>query len=292
MRLPSPKSAAVASGLLFAAFAAPVPAPAASAPAASVPVASVPAPSAPAPSAPAASGSDLAAHRALYQLTLGSAQGDVAAATGTMAYEVLDACDGWATRQRLDMTVTNRDGQDIKMVSDYTTWESKNGTRLRFQTKQTTDTAVTSEVAGEATKSAASGSVQYTTPADTRIDLPPGTLFPMEHTGAIIAGAEAGKKFLAIPLFDGTSAEGAQNSSIAITSWEGPKADKWPDLAKLPSGKVHVAFFDRKDSAQQPDYEVTMRYWQNGVADDLAMDFGDFTMNGKLVEFKLQPSGC
>ena len=267
MRLPSPTSAAVAAVLSCAAFAAPAP-------------------------APAASVSDLAAHRALYQLTLGTAKGDVSAATGTMAYEVLDACDGWATRQRLDMTVTNRDGQDVKMVSDYTTWESKNGTRLRFQTKQTTDTAVTSEVAGEASKSATGGEVHYTTPADSRIDLPPGTLFPMEHTGAIIAGAEAGKKFLAIPLFDGTSQEGAQNSSIAITSWEGPKPDQYPDLAKLPSGRVHVAFFDRKDSAQQPDYEVSMRYWENGVADDLAMDFGDFLMNGKLVEFKLQPSGC
>ena len=40
-----------------------------------------------------------------------------------MGYEVIDACDGWAVRQRLQMTVTNRDGQDIEMVSDYATWE-------------------------------------------------------------------------------------------------------------------------------------------------------------------------
>lgn len=242
----------------------------------------------------AATTAGLAAHRALYTLTLGASKGDIAGATGTMAYEVLDACDGWATRQRLDMTVTNRDGQDIKMVSDYTTWEAKDGLRLRFQTRQTTDTAVTSEVAGEATLPAAgeAGVVHYKVPSDSIRDLPAGTLFPMAHTAAIIAGAEAGKKFLAIPLFDGTSPDGAQNSSIVITSWGGPQANRWPDLASLPSGRVHVAFFDRKEASQQPDYEVGMRYWQNGVADDLAMDFGDFTMNGKLTEFMPHAPGC
>ena len=246
------------------------------------------------PAIVAAATTGLAAHRALYTLTLGHSKGDVAGATGTMAYEVLDACEGWATRQRLDMTITNRDGQDIKMVSDYTTWEAKDGLRLRFQTKQTTDTAVTSEVAGEATLPAAgeAGTVHYKVPAETTRDVPAGTLFPMAHTAAIIAGAEAGKKFLTIPLFDGTSADGAQNSFVVITGWNGPMANRWPDLASLPSGRVHVAFFDRKATSQQPDYEVGMRYWQNGVADDLAMDFGDFVMNGKLAEFMPHPAGC
>ena len=32
-----------------------------------------------------------------------------------------------------------------------------------------------------------------------------------------------------------------------------------------------------------------MRYWENGVADDLRMDFGDFVMDGKLTQLKLPP---
>ena len=55
------------------------------------------------------------AHKALYTLTLDNAKGnDVIAARGTMGYEVTDACDGWAVRQRLRMTITNTDGQDIE----------------------------------------------------------------------------------------------------------------------------------------------------------------------------------
>ena len=42
----------------------------------------------------------------------------------------------------------------------------------------------------------------------------------------------------------------------------------------------------------QPTYEVAMRYWENGVADDLKMDFGDFVMDAKMKEFAPQPHKC
>src|ERR1700712_4038719 len=92
------------------------------------------------------------AHRALYTLTLASAKsGDVVAAHGTIGYEVTDACDGWAVRQRLRMTISNSDGQDIEMASDYATWEAKDGLKFRYHVRQMTDTAVTSQTDGEAT---------------------------------------------------------------------------------------------------------------------------------------------
>lgn len=235
----------------------------------------------------------LAAHQAAYDLELETARADVIGASGKMAYEVTDACDGWAVRQRLEMTVTNREGQEENMVSDYTTWESKDGKRLRFRLKQLTDDAVTSEVAGEATKDDdGTGTAHFTLPEDSTKPLPKGTLFPMAHTQALLTAAKDGKKFLALPLFDGTSAAGAQDSTVAIAAWTPPATTKWKDLDALNSARVRIAFFDRDNTNQQPDYEVGMRYWSNGVADDLSMDFGDFVMRAKLAKFRLSPSGC
>ena len=247
------------------------------------------------PAAAIAAPVELAAHRATYTLALdNSRDGNVSAVRGTMAYEVTDACDGWAVRQRLDMTLSSRDGQDVQMVSDYLTWESKDGTKLRFHMKQTTDTAVTEQVEGSASIPApgSAGEIHYTLPKDTTMAIPAGTLFPMAHTAAIITAAEAGKKFLTLPLFDGTGADGAQNTSIFISNWGGPSAAPYPALAELPSGRVRVAFFPRTEQAQQPDYEVGMRYWSNGVADDLNMDFSDFVVNGKLATFSQPASHC
>ncbi len=237
----------------------------------------------------------LAAHRATYTLSMDQARsGSVSGVTGTMAYEVTDACDGWAVRQRLDMTLSSRDGQDVKMVSDYLTWESKDGTQLRFHMKQTTDTAVTEQVEGDASMPSpgAAGSIHYTLPEDTTTPIPAGTLFPMAHTAAILAAAEEGKKFLTLPLFDGTGADGAQNTSVFISSWGPPSAAPYPELAELPSGRVRVAFFARTADAQKPDYEVGMRYWSNGVADGLNMDFSDFVVNGKLSSFTEPAPHC
>ncbi len=245
----------------------------------------------PAP-APAAA-IELAGHKAVYDLTLDKVRGDVTGAGGTMSYEVVDACDGWAVHQRLNMTITNRDGQDIEMVSDYTTWESKDGRQLRFRMRQTTEQAVTTDVAGEAElDGAGGGTVRYSQPEGQTKALGKGTLFPMAHTEEIIRAAMAGKRFIALPLFDGTGAEGAQDSTVAVASWGGPEPGRWPDLAKLASGRVHVAFFDQAGNSQQPEYEVSMRYWANGVADDLLMDFGDFAMRGRLSTLALQPKGC
>lgn len=229
----------------------------------------------------------LAAHRAFYNLTLASARdGDVTAARGTMGYEVIDACDGWAVRQRLAMTITNTDGQDIEMVSDYATWESKDGLKFRFHMKQTTDSAVTSQTDGDAflERTGGPGEVHYTAPKDTTMKLPPGTLFPMAHTSAIIEAAETGKRFLALPLFDGTDDGGVEDSSIVILDWKKPEANKYPLLAGLPSTRVRLAFFDHSATAEVPTYQVGMRYWENGAADNLQMDFGDFVMDGKLSE--------
>ena len=271
--------AALASVLLIAA--APAPSPIVSEPAAADPLRAI--------------AGKLAAHRAMYRLKLdGTPTGDVVAASGTMGYEVQDACDAWATRQRLDMTITNSDGQDVQMISDYATWESKDGLRMRFHMRQTTDSAVTQQLDGDAflTRIGGPGTVHYTSPANSAKDLPAGTLFPMTHTAAIVVGAEAGKRFLAIPLFDGTGPDGAQDSFVVITSWSHPQQNQYPALAALPSGRVHIAFFDRAKGTEEPDYQVAMRYWENGIADDLRMDFGDFVMDGKLSSLALPPSHC
>lgn len=245
--------------------------------------------------APAAEPIHLAAHHALYSLTLESARSsDILGANGTMGYEVQDACDGWAVRQRLDMHIANSDGQTIEMVSDYATWESKDGLRLRFHMRQTTDTAVTSQTDGDAKlqKAGGSGVAHYTTPKQADVSLPPGTLFPMAHTAALLAAAEAGQKYLNLPLFDGTDENGAEISSIAITSLMKPEQVKWTALSGLASTRVNIAFFGMDEKDMLPDYDVAMRYWMNGVADDLRMDFGDFVMKAKMTEFTPQPRRC
>jgi hypothetical protein len=231
----------------------------------------------------------LAAHHAVYALTLDTTkEQDVLAATGTMTYDVTDGCSAWTTSQHLVIDLTNKNGQDVHMVSDYATLESKDGTHLDFHSKQVTDQAVTDQLDGTATldHSGGKGVALFTSPQKSEALLPEGTLLPMAHTNALIDAAIAGKRFLSVPLFDGTSATGAQDTFVTIESWKPPAPETWTALSSLPFGRVHIAFFDRTQASETPNYEIGMTYFANGVADNLIMDFGDFSMDGKLSQFE------
>jgi hypothetical protein len=243
----------------------------------------------------------LAAHRAAYRLTLSRARepGNIARAEGAMAYEVIDACDGWATRQRFSLTLTDREGTEVETASDYATYESKDGRRLRFTLTQMTQGAVTTRIAGEAEIGPdGSGVVRYTDPEVKEERLPPGTMLPNHHTIVTLNAARAGQRLVVGPLFDGTSEDGAQDTTTVLSAWDAPRAvEGFPTLSPLGSVRMRIAFFDREAQSQgggatTPSYEVSLRYWENGVADQLLMDFREFVVDGRMVKLEDVPGGC
>ncbi|MBP0443532.1 cell envelope integrity EipB family protein [Roseomonas sp. SSH11] len=243
---------------------------------------------------------DMVAHRAAYRLSFDKARdnSDVARAEGAMLFEVLDACDGWASRQRLTMRLQDRDGQTLETASDYSTWESKDGRRLRFSLTQMTAGAVSNRVSGEAVlQPDGSGTATYENPRPSQETLPAGTLLPMAHTIRAIEAARANQRILNVPLMDGTSDDGAQDSTTILSQW-GRDADakaRFPLLANQESGRMRIAFFGKDSNgggASSPDYEVGLRYYANGVADELNMDFGEFSVNGRLETLEAIPGGC
>ncbi len=237
----------------------------------------------------------LAAHHAVYALSLNTAREQtVTEAHGTMSYDVVDSCSAWTTAQHLVIDLTNKDGQEVHMVSDYATIESKDGVHLEFHSKQVTDQAVTAQLDGTAVleHSGGRGHADFTSPEKKQVLLPEGTLLPMAHTGALLDAAMSGKKFLSVPLFDGTGTDGAQDTFVTVESWHAATGQKWAALSPLASGRVHIAFFDRGSATETPDYEIGMQYFANGVADNLAMDFEDFAMDGKLQTLDMHPAHC
>jgi hypothetical protein len=237
----------------------------------------------------------MAPHRAVYRLMLDTTRdrGGVQEVEGAMIFEVVDACDGWATRQRMTMTIRDRDGTGVEMNTDYSTFESKDGRSLRFSMTQMTEGAVTQRVSGEA----GGGRIVFQDPAPHEIALPPGTLFPMAHTIRVLAAAQAGERIVVVPVMDGSTEDGPQDTTtLVLGGWQQPPAQA-PHalLAGLGFARMKIAFFEPgqpQDGAATPSYEVALRYWANGVADELLMNFGDFSVRGGMVELQALPGGC
>ncbi len=257
------------------------------------------APAAAAPLAPLTARS-LASHRGVYSLTLDRARENatIVDVSGAMLFELIDACESWTTRQRFTMTLRNREGTELETGSDYATLESMDGRNLRFSLTQMTQGAVESRVAGQAELTAdGSGVARYSEPEVKELPIPPGTLLPNTHTIATLNAARAGQRLLVAPIFDGTTADGAQQTTTVMSPWQGPQpVPEAPSLSTLGSSRMRIAFFEpdgeQAGGARTPSYEVSLRYFENGVADDMIMDFGDFTVRAKLVKLEDAPGGC
>ncbi|MCQ9155030.1 EipB family protein [Acidomonas methanolica] len=235
----------------------------------------------------------LAPHVIRYELSLSRASdGDTVDGSGTMTYHVADECESWSAGQHLRLHTVTRDGGATDSVSDYATLESKDGAHFVFHTEEADDGRVRSKVEGEADR-LPDGRVlvHFRQPAVKTVELPRGTLFPLAHTEAIIEAAREGRTSLAPLLFDGTTTDGAFYTYVTLGHWQPLPAD--PVVPHQGAVNAHVAFYSMAPGTVTPDFELGSRYFQDGVADRLMMDFGSFQLGGKVVSFRLgAPARC
>lgn len=245
---------------------------------------------------PAAPESQLTGQDTVYTLTLSKLRThDITGATGRLQLQMVDGCTGWASHQQMTVIIRNVDGSLSKSVSDYTTWESKNGKMLTFSVSQGDGSGAMKVVdSGTATHTGPDdrGVVKFNVPAGLVVSLPAGTLFPMQHTEALLAAAKDRKVFISPLLFDGTSTDGASPTFVTIFGYQQPAKTSWPALSGYASANVSIAFFPRTNQDSTPDFSTSMRYFENGVTTNLVLDFGDFVMNGKLVSLNIPKSAC
>ncbi|MBP2226947.1 hypothetical protein J2847_000214 [Azospirillum agricola] len=268
---------------------------------ASLPAAAQAAPvAAPQPGAAAVSAvaADIQPHRAIYRMSLLSARNSskVSDVRGRMMFEWADACDGWTTEQRFQLRFAYSEGDEMAMNTNYTTWEAKDGRRYRFNVRKLINGEVDDDVRGEANLGAGegAGSAQFTKPEPQEMPLPAATMFPTAHTLAILDHALRGEHFFSRTVFDGADAEGATEVSTVIGQAGAPKeSGKNALLRDIKAWPVRMAFFPTHSDSAQPEYEMSLRLLQNGIAESMQIDYGDFTVNAILDTIEALPkSGC
>lgn len=238
----------------------------------------------------------LQAHRAVYDLTLKKAddRSGITGITGRMVYEFNgSACEGYTVKFRF---VTQIATSDTTKLTDQqtTTFEDAEGKTFSFVTKSFVDQNLDKEVKGIATKDAKGLKVDIDKPEKNSLELA-ATQFPTQHLVELIGKAEKGENFYQTNLFDGSEdANKVMTTTVVVgKKTEADKADpEAPALAKLATDKywpVDIAYFD--DSAQNgeevPEYRISFKLHENGITRDLVMDYGDFSMTGKLVNLSL-----
>ena len=235
---------------------------------------------------------DIAPHRALYTMTLGATRTDsnVVGATGAMAYEWGETCDGWTIEQRYRLRLRYAEGRDADVTSNFVTWESKDGLRYRFNQRQTRDGELDQEIRGEARLDGPGkgGVAVFEKPQAQTLKLAPGVLFPSAHTILLIDKAKTGAAFVTRQVFDGATDENAVQVSAVIGRKVAadPVAAKFGPLVERQGWRVRLAFFPADADAAEPDYELGMDLLDNGVSRDMVIDYGDYSIRAKLDDIE------
>jgi hypothetical protein len=242
---------------------------------------------------------ELQPYRAVYDLSLASAKSGsgITALDGLLVIEWAEACDGYKLDQRMGFRLTRADRGDMMSDIQVETLESKDGTQFRFSVRSSVDHKVVDEMVGTASLDGPGkgGSATFKKPRGKTLELPPGTIFPTEHTRVLVERALAGERRIARTVFEGSNVD----TPYQAVAFLGPGSDREAEegvhdlLAGRQSWSARVAYFPLAGRDGVPEYEVGFRMFSNGISDRLLLDYGDFVVSGALTRLEaLAGSGC
>ncbi len=249
---------------------------------------------------PSAAGAiELQPYRAVYALSLESARSGsgITALDGLLVLEWTEVCDGYKLDQRMGFRLTRAAGVDMMSDIQVETLESKDGTQFRFSVRSSVDRQLVDEMVGTASLDGPGmgGTATFKKPRGKTLKLPPGTIFPTEHTRVLVERALAGERRIARTVFEGSSAETLYQAVAFLGSGTDRKAEAASHdlLAGKRSWSARVAYFPLADGDGVPEYEVGFNMFSNGISDKLQLDYGNFVVSGSLTRLEaLAGLGC
>lgn len=242
-------------------------------------------------------GAQIVSHRAAYSLSLGAARANsgITAVEGAMVFDWQEVCEGWTLNQRMTFRIFDSDGQTIENDISFSSFEARGNGPYRFSVRTSVDNEVTEQLRGRAElgSEGRGGRAVFSEPDGETVELPPGTVFPTEHTRLLIERAAAGDRQMGRMVFDGATLDGAFDTNAVMSQPLTTEPPRGPNIdASLLGGRswrVRIAYFKTGDSASEPDYELSMRLFENGVGADFLFEYGEFSIRARLDRLEALP---
>lgn len=246
---------------------------------------------------PAASALDgrFVPHRAFYALSLHTARpgSTVTSARGAMYLDWSEDCAGWSSSQRFQLRMVDAVGPVTEIDSRFASWEANDGLSYEFVVENVRNGRPEKQLRGSATLEGAGkgGTAEFIGPEPTRIDLPPGTIFPMTHMVDIIDAALAGEKVVSRLVFDGTDERGVFEVNGVIGPRHEPEGEEsvLPASVDRPYWDMRFAFFHAESDEVLPFYELSVEFMENGIARGFLLDYGDSVIRVDLERIEVLP---
>lgn len=243
-----------------------------------------------------AAAADFVGHQALYRVSLASAEtrSGIVSVRGAVLYRFADVCDGWTAENRTLLRLGYGEGGESETEWSHLSWESKDGLRFRFHLRDARDGELLEELEGEAslTGPGGPGIARFVRPEESDLKLPAGTQFPTHHLMALLDAARSGRRHASGIVFDGASVDNPY--SVGAVLREAPESTsrtlaRRARLDERPVWSLRLAFFPFAGREATPKFEVGLSFRDDGIADAIVQDFGDFVLRLTLQDVELLP---
>jgi hypothetical protein len=250
----------------------------------------------------------LAAHRAIYDLSLAYTRGNspVEAVRGRILYDFDgNACSGYSLEFRQVSEIDNGEGKVSTSDLRSTTWEGGDAKSFTFKSQNFLNDSLIDAVDGRADHGAKATAIDLRKPQRKKFRFDREVVFPTEHMVRAIAAGRAGKTILSFPVYDGSDTGDKIFNTLTVVGHKIPAGERIPDdpsgkepkLADMARWPVTISYFAKNkasDSGEQtPDYALSFELYENGISRALMLDYNDFVVKGKLTSLELkQPKPC
>ena len=239
---------------------------------------------------PAGAEVTLAPQIAVYDLALDrSEDGSVAGATGRLAIQLTDTCEGYALTERLVLELAPAEGEASVLDSQFSSYEDRQGALYRYSSQLTVNGEDVDATEGVGRFEDGIGRAEIEKPAPMTLDLPPGAMFPLRFSIAMIKAAQEGARSFEGIYFDG---DGENPTVLASAQFLAETTGKDALEGHGRSWLTTIAFFPLDAGSDAPIYQSNLRLYENGVADDMLLNYGTFAIRATLADLEILPSGC
>lgn len=246
----------------------------------------------------------LASHRAVYDISLlDSGEGaDIASISGRLVMEFTgSACAGYSSKLRF-VTQTEDPG-GARRVTDArsATFESADGKSLEFANETYAGNVLAEHSEGTASRGSDGITVKLTKPTKKNLEISGPLVFPTDQVGQILESASRGDAFLTMTVYDGSEDGETFFETAGVIGPVSTEADDVGEetaiaeegLAALRHWPLTLSYFDNSEGDNTPYYVMSFIIYENGIGRSLKIDYGDFTLAGKLTGLELlQPEPC
>lgn len=241
----------------------------------------------------------LAGHRAIYELTLATANGNKAPASarGRIAFDFSGSpCEGYVQNFRQITELQPAEGPPRLSDMRSATFEAADGADFRFKIETKIDNSKAEDIDGKAKKApGAALSIDLAKPKRQRLDLNGAALFPTEHLRRILMAARAGESILEAKVYDGSGDGEKIFDTLSVvgkpsTGAVDEKAAQVEALKSMRRWPVTISYFEPGKKDDQPTYVLSFDLYENGISRALRLDYGDFVLIGQMTELTLLPA--